>query len=78
MDFDWVKALDALGRGHNLPAANQVREFMAAIGVEGLPLAPAEVEEIKRLRDSADRNQSAALAIERRAEAVEMNRVTRW
>ena len=67
MDFDWVKAMDAVGGGHNLVTANKVRLIMEAIGVTGLPLAPCEQHEVHRLRESAARSTAAADDIERRA-----------
>jgi hypothetical protein len=66
-EFDWVKALDAMNRGHNFVGVTAVREMMAAVGITGLPLHSTEVEEVKRLRAAANRNLRAATEIEARA-----------
>lgn len=65
--FDWTRALDAMGGGHNLATVDRVRGMMAAVGVTGLPLSPEEQREVKRLRSAAQLNLAAAEAIERRA-----------
>lgn len=71
-EFDWTKAADAIGvSGHTLAGSQRIREFMAAVGITGLPLSPYEVAEAKSLRERAANNLASAEAIERRAVASE-------
>jgi hypothetical protein len=66
-EFNWVRALDALGRGHDLAAAGQVRQLARAFGIEGpIPLHAAEEAEIRALRLRAENNRALAEQIEAR------------
>jgi hypothetical protein len=67
-EFNWVRALDALGRGHTLQAVEQVRQMAEAFGVEGpIPLHATEAARAKELKEAAERNLKQAQLIEERA-----------
>lgn len=69
-EFNWIRALDALGRGHGLDAVGTVRQLAEAFGVEGpIPLHATEEHRAKELRDAAARNLKQAEEIEGRANA---------
>jgi hypothetical protein len=66
-EFNWTRALDALGRGHDLGPIGQARQLARAFGVEGpIPLHPLEEREIEQLRQRAANNLAAADRIEAR------------
>jgi hypothetical protein len=66
-EFDWPKALDALGGMCDLGQVNRVRKVLEVAGITGLPLHPLEVQQVEALRERATENMHAATAIEARA-----------
>lgn len=68
-EFNWTRALDALGHGHDIVAVGQVRQLARAFGIDGpIPLHATEEHEIKQLRERAANNIAAAERIAERAE----------